>query len=81
LEKFKRKKGSKQILPTKHKKYLKSCILKVFSGTKNVAKLETGAENMSLDLCQNTDDNNNNNNNNQAQMNEAAEGGDVTIYR
>jgi hypothetical protein len=56
--------------------------LKVSSGIKNVAKLETGAENMSLDLCQNTDDNNNNNNNNnQAQMNEAAEGGDVTIYR
>lgn len=43
-------------------------------------KLEAGAENMSLALCQNTDDNNNNNNN-QAQMNEAAEGGDVTIYR
>lgn len=33
---------------------------------------------MSLVLCQNTDDNNNNN---QGQMNEAAEGGDVTIYR
>lgn len=38
---------------------------------------------MSLALCrQNTDDNNNtNNNNNQGQMNEASEGGDVTIYR
>lgn len=34
---------------------------------------------MSLALCQNTDDNNNSNN--QEQMNEAAEGGDVTIYR
>lgn len=39
---------------------------------------------MSLALCQNTDDNNNSNNNNnqgQMQLNEAGEGGDVTIYR
>ncbi|CRK89358.1 CLUMA_CG003114, isoform A [Clunio marinus] len=35
---------------------------------------------MSLTVCQNTDDNNNNNSN-QGQMNEPAEGGDVTIYR
>jgi hypothetical protein len=55
--------------------------LEVIKEKKTNAKLEPGAENMSLDLCQNTDDNNNNNNNNQAQMNEAAEGGDVTIYR
>lgn len=37
---------------------------------------------MSVALCLSADDtNNNNNNNNQGQMNDAAEGGDVTIYR